>query len=269
MATPASENADHARLVGRYKDLRKIVWKLQNEALPEYLSKQAMQTSGEKLGIMQQGTLVFETEDEAAVLMDYALYDYWGQGANAILRHIAACPPDPATEEYAALKAMAEAFHTLVQVTEVLPGVGVCVVDLLAGRREYLLMDLGFGQTARKDLVLAARLLPLDDFVMTSGAALFVDAGTLREIHDSVLTKYGTEEEGQCLLLGGRRKAADLTAAIIRLCLRSKSAGELEYQDIRREPNITPLREKARVGRSEPCPCGSGRKFKHCCGRGR
>lgn len=22
-----------------------------------------------------------------------------------------------------------------------------------------------------------------------------------------------------------------------------------------------------RVGRNEPCPCGSGRKFKHCCGR--
>jgi uncharacterized protein YecA (UPF0149 family) len=22
-----------------------------------------------------------------------------------------------------------------------------------------------------------------------------------------------------------------------------------------------------RVGRNEPCPCGSGRKYKHCCGR--
>jgi len=24
-------------------------------------------------------------------------------------------------------------------------------------------------------------------------------------------------------------------------------------------------RPAARVGRNEPCPCGSGRKFKHCC----
>jgi hypothetical protein len=24
-----------------------------------------------------------------------------------------------------------------------------------------------------------------------------------------------------------------------------------------------------KVGRNEPCPCGSGKKFKHCCGRGR
>ncbi|MBE3590590.1 MAG: SEC-C domain-containing protein [Firmicutes bacterium] len=28
-----------------------------------------------------------------------------------------------------------------------------------------------------------------------------------------------------------------------------------------------PVRAR-RVGRNEPCPCGSGRKYKHCCGRG-
>ena len=29
-----------------------------------------------------------------------------------------------------------------------------------------------------------------------------------------------------------------------------------------------PLKSAApKVGRNEPCPCGSGKKFKHCCGR--
>lgn len=28
-------------------------------------------------------------------------------------------------------------------------------------------------------------------------------------------------------------------------------------------------REQAKVGRNEPCPCGSGKKYKHCCGDGR
>jgi len=28
----------------------------------------------------------------------------------------------------------------------------------------------------------------------------------------------------------------------------------------------TVRRESAKVGRNEPCPCGSGRKYKHCCG---
>jgi hypothetical protein len=267
MTTSNLRNADYSQLVVRYKDLRKVVWELQNHVLPNYLSKQAMQTSGERLGIMQQGTLVFETEDEVGVLIDYCLYDYWEQGANTILRHITDCPPDPVTDESAALKAMSHSFHTLVQVTKVLPGVGVRVADLFAGRREYLLIDMGFSRTAAEGLVLAARLLPLEDFVMTSGAALLVDADTLREICDSVLPEYGTEEHGQCTLLDGRYKAAELTAAIIRLCLRSLSAGEVAYQDIREEPNIIPFDRQARVGRNGPCPCGSGRKYKHCCGR--
>ena len=29
----------------------------------------------------------------------------------------------------------------------------------------------------------------------------------------------------------------------------------------------TVVREGKKVGRNEPCPCGSGKKYKHCCGR--
>ncbi|GHS97616.1 protein translocase subunit SecA [Synergistales bacterium] len=29
----------------------------------------------------------------------------------------------------------------------------------------------------------------------------------------------------------------------------------------------TPVRKSVRVGRNDPCPCGSGKKYKHCCGR--
>jgi preprotein translocase subunit SecA len=28
-----------------------------------------------------------------------------------------------------------------------------------------------------------------------------------------------------------------------------------------------PIRAGPKVGRNDPCPCGSGKKFKHCCGR--
>ena len=26
-------------------------------------------------------------------------------------------------------------------------------------------------------------------------------------------------------------------------------------------------REKPKIGRNQPCPCGSGKKYKHCCGK--
>jgi len=30
----------------------------------------------------------------------------------------------------------------------------------------------------------------------------------------------------------------------------------------------TIVNDKPKVGRNDPCPCGSGKKYKHCCGRG-
>jgi len=39
------------------------------------------------------------------------------------------------------------------------------------------------------------------------------------------------------------------------------------YWTIVREPPATIRREGAKVGRNDPCPCGSGRKFKQCHGK--
>lgn len=33
-------------------------------------------------------------------------------------------------------------------------------------------------------------------------------------------------------------------------------------------PPTSPQLERGRVGRNDPCPCGSGKKFKRCCFRG-
>jgi preprotein translocase subunit SecA len=32
-------------------------------------------------------------------------------------------------------------------------------------------------------------------------------------------------------------------------------------------PGAPMRREAPKVGRNDPCPCGSGKKFKQCCGR--
>ncbi|WP_425314952.1 SEC-C metal-binding domain-containing protein [Treponema vincentii] len=31
--------------------------------------------------------------------------------------------------------------------------------------------------------------------------------------------------------------------------------------------NVQVVRTTPKVGRNDPCPCGSGKKYKHCCGR--
>ena len=36
----------------------------------------------------------------------------------------------------------------------------------------------------------------------------------------------------------------------------------------KREHKQDPVKRDApKVGRNDPCPCGSGKKYKHCCGR--
>jgi len=32
-------------------------------------------------------------------------------------------------------------------------------------------------------------------------------------------------------------------------------------------PRPQPVRSTPKVGRNQPCPCGSGKKYKHCCGK--
>ena len=53
---------------------------------------------------------------------------------------------------------------------------------------------------------------------------------------------------------------------------RARSSGpsvpkELQPQGPPAEKRLPYRREGRKVGRNEPCPCGSGKKYKHCCGR--
>jgi len=34
-----------------------------------------------------------------------------------------------------------------------------------------------------------------------------------------------------------------------------------------RPEGATVVRSRPKVGRNDPCPCGSGKKYKQCCGR--
>lgn len=48
---------------------------------------------------------------------------------------------------------------------------------------------------------------------------------------------------------------------------RSQSPGASEGSEIPQSVELPMKRELPKVGRNEPCPCGSGKKFKNCCGR--
>jgi uncharacterized protein len=88
------------------------------------------------------------------------------------------------------------------------------------------------------------------------------------------LSLYGTLEgfdrlEQLGLSLAEHQRRADGLASVVRrihdhfFTERSRNMRAAETGSQRREP----IRNETKIGRNLPCPCGSGRKFKHCHGR--
>jgi preprotein translocase subunit SecA len=52
------------------------------------------------------------------------------------------------------------------------------------------------------------------------------------------------------------------------LLLPAAPEGRPESANGERPDRVEPVRRGPKIGRNDPCPCGSGKKYKHCCGRG-
>jgi hypothetical protein len=250
-------------LVEKYKRFREVTQEL-NNILAHKVSRKAFRRCGRKLGIMMGGTFVFEDEQEMDVLMDYCIYAYYENGQNTVSRYMDQSPPELGSDEYVVLKAMTESFYALMQIEQVLKGVGVWANDLLGDRR-YLLIDMGLGKTGVKGLVIATRLLPFADFVMTSGAPIPINHEATEEIFDYINQQFGSED-GKYITLDMQQRT-DLMTTIIRLCLGDNMTAHVRYQDAETTGVPQLLSRESRVGRNEICPCGSGKKYKCCCGR--
>jgi hypothetical protein len=107
------------------------------------------------------------------------------------------------------------------------------------------------------------RLIPLLHALL--GRALCPESGSLlailvREIDDDALSAATTARvDPTC-----RRWMSQVEAALSTSPQRVLERLVVE-QDVVRNLGATPVRSGPRVGRNEPCPCGSGRKAKRCC----
>ena len=226
--------------------------------------------------------LVFDNEEMMSVLMDYAIHHYIApDGRNAVQRCLDLSPPPADTEEFAALQAKTNVRYGLFQVAGVLPGFGIEVDDFFRDER-LLVIDVGLSSSARRGLVLASNLVCPASFWTTTGAGLPVSADVLETLLGPVGRAFGTDPQSFRAL--GRARQADLAALVIRTCLQMGMGERVAYEDPgshRARPHfglaarhalgaIEPAPARSRqtpVGRNDPCPCGSGKKYKHCCAR--
>lgn len=70
-----------------------------------------------------------------------------------------------------------------------------------------------------------------------------------RTVHQGT-SAFGGQGAGTAPAKGGQKLPSDIV---------SEAADAVE--------KAKPLRTGPKVGRNDPCPCGSGKKFKQCCGK--
>lgn len=246
-------------MISRYQRLREVGTRINNQLVGR-LSRETLNEGGKRLGILRGDTLVFDTQDESMVLMDYCIYNVLRDGRNAVEQFLIDCPPNPDSDEMACLRAMQHAIYSLFAVESVDRGLGVTVRDLLS-QEVLLVVDMGFGGTAKPGLVFASRLLQHGGFWITGGAALPVAVVPADQQGRVIKTL-------SLLRTPGQDRCFD-PAGIIRKCLREGSASRIQYQTPTglaiSHPAGAVMTRTAAAGRNSPCPCGSGRKFKHCC----
>jgi hypothetical protein len=253
----STDIAGRAEIVSRYKRLRAAGRNL-NHKLVQQLTKDVLHEGGKKLGILQKGTLVFNSEDETSVLMDYCIYDVYRNGRNAVEQYLVDSAPAPESDEAVCLQAMQHAVYSLFIVESVIRGFGVTVRDVLSNK-PYVIVDMGFGSTAQPGLLFASRLLVHEGFAMTGGAALpiSVPPEDQRQPVIKMLAQGVTADDDGYFD----------PAPLIRACLQQGCSSQVQYQEPtgRLVGGQRTSGSTRSVGRNAPCPCGSGKKFKNCC----
>jgi hypothetical protein len=255
-------------LLARYKQARAVSFKV-NNTIAGRLPKDVLNEGAKHLGLLHNNTLVLDNEAEMAALMDYCIHDIRRQGRNAVECYLEEASLTADSPESKYVEALRQASFSLWHVEEVERGVGVRVRDVLRGAAHFL-VDVGLSTSARVGGIVAARLVSFDGLTMTTGAPLGLGA------HDDPARAASFEQALQAMhgeVLGNPSKqlVSEFNRMLIRLCIEqgSGSRTRLSCPPLGAKSGAVPESPgpRERIGRNDPCPCGSGKKFKVCCGR--
>jgi len=251
----------HAAILERYLRVRKVVSAIQNAAVGS-IPEDIFEKGAKELGLAKGKTLVMRAESEFAIFADHCIYDVLRNGKNVIERYMDGLTAAPDSDEAAIHQAIRNARYTFLKAERRLPGVGLEAQDVLY-RQKLLLTDVGFSKSVQPGMWIATRLLVFDDFAMTTGAALpiaVLDERDARKMIDEF--DRGSPEDFGAL---SRESRSQLATVFVRMALAMGVSENVLYGERGAMP--LPVAASHKISRNEPCPCGSGKKYKRCCGR--
>jgi len=198
------------------------------------------------------------------VVVDCCINDWQDQDGRSVVRIFSEgeTAGGLAPEERVVLDALLDARYSLLRVDETWHGAGVRAHDAFA-RAEVAILDEDLADCEAGEWFVARLVSPRGTWCMTTGAATVLGhvAGdkTPREL---AATLEGIEGRGAPASI----RAIALAAFGLRLQaerMHARIAAEIEgWADAPPPAALAPRRP----GRNQPCPCGSGKKYKRCCG---
>jgi len=217
--------ASSKQLLKAYQAYRAISREIIGE-LGRYIPKDSIQKCGEKLGIIKGKTLLFNKEDEVAVLFNYCYFHHYIQDKNALDRYVATnLDKLPEAKKEVAL-VMQKAKFSIFSIEKTMGYGGVLVTDIMRGRQE-LLIDQGFSKTAAPGLLLASTTLHYPEFITTSGTSL-----PLNNIFDEFEKFLGPyDEDFDKFDTLPKMRQSKFIAQLLRICLREQVSDGIEYCD--------------------------------------
>jgi hypothetical protein len=238
------------------------------------LAPETLEEGAQKLGLLDGHKIVLRSESEAAVLMDYCIFNVVRQGKNAVERYLDEAPLASDEIELDYWQAMRSATYAWIVVESVVPSVGCHIKNLFNNTRRFL-VDIGYSASVTTGAVLATRLLDYGDFVTTGGAGLPI--GLQSTLEDQELLAKVTADFCS--------DAFD-PAAIIQTALELGASSRIRFDEpsnntlrVHREQSQRPrevvLAERRQLSQklarryssNRRCQCGSGKMFKNCCGK--
>jgi hypothetical protein len=161
-----------------YQSYRSVGKELMTTVMQQSLSKDALDRAAKALGIVEQGVLMFESEEEMAVLFDFALHDVRTGGKTAVEQYRDTTGVTSPIEAEL-LAAHASAATSLFRVIATNPAHNTLVLrDLLRRGQDVQLTDVNLSHTAIPGLLLFLRVVTVKEFATTSGV-MFAFPGSL------------------------------------------------------------------------------------------
>jgi hypothetical protein len=224
----------------------------QMRAVFSLATRDEVHSAAKRLKLFPDGDIILNNNQETDFLVDWMIFQHRRQGKSLSRIAFEALEPNAPELTRSVLAGMSGAVLGLFRVLSAEPGVGIQAENTWSGQRHFI-FEREVSRSSKPGEHLMLRMLVVGDMAVSGSIGL--------SMHDALLTGIRNEQ------------AAGNLPSMEELAQPGPQQDEFFGSTIASIMNLRSRlvpqpasRRDAKVGRNDPCPCGSGKKFKKCCG---